>query len=162
MVVLAVLCVCFGVFYHWPLKHLIYPALNIEPNAAIFSGNWDSTLATALIVLGVALGLIIVVVGMLARKARVVPTWTCGEVQDSDEIIIPGTHFYKTVSNMRGLKELYKDQEKGYFDLYDQSGRVGGALTGLLRWMHSGVLPTYLTWVTLGLLIILLTICRIW
>lgn len=161
MIVLAALCVFFGVFYHVPLRLLIYPALGIEPGTAIF-GTWESTLATALIVIGIALGLLILYIGFVAKKVRVVPTWTCGEVQTNEQMIFPGTHFYKTVSSMGGLKQLYGGQEKGYFDPYDQSGKLGLALTNFLRWLHSGVLPMYLTWVTLGLLIILFVVCRIW
>jgi formate hydrogenlyase subunit 3/multisubunit Na+/H+ antiporter MnhD subunit len=161
MVILASLCVFFGVFYHVPLKLFIYPALNIEPGTAIF-GTWNSTLATVLIAIGIALGLLILLVGLLSRKVRTVPTWYCGEVQDNERMIIPGSHFYKTVSSMRGLKQLYTGQEKGYFDPYNQSGRLGLALTEFLRWFHAGVLPMYLTWVTLGLLVILFIVCRIW
>ncbi len=162
MMVLALLCVFFGIFYHVPLKLFIYPALNIESGAGIFSGTWEPVIATALLAIGIALGLLILLVGLLATKVRTVPTWTCGEVQENDQMIIPGTGFYKTVSSMDGLRGLYKGQEKGYFDLYDQGGRLGLALTGFLRWLHSGVLPMYLTWVTLGLLIVLFVICGIW
>jgi hypothetical protein len=144
-----------------PLKLFIYPALNIEPGTAIF-GIWESGLATILIILGIGIGLLILLVGLLSKKVRTVPTWTCGEVQTNEAMTIPGTHFYKTVSSMGGLKQLYTGQEKGYFDLYNQSGRLGLALTELLRWLHSGVLPTYLTWVTLGLLVILFIVCKIW
>jgi formate hydrogenlyase subunit 3/multisubunit Na+/H+ antiporter MnhD subunit len=161
MVVLASLCVFFGIFYHVPLKLFIYPALNIEPGTAIF-GTWESGLATALIIVGVIVALLILAVGWLSRKVRAVPTWYCGEVQDNEAMIIPGTHFYKTVSSMGGLKQLYTGQEKGHFDLYNQSGKLGLALTDFLRWLHSGVLPMYLTWVTLGLLVILFIVCRIW
>jgi formate hydrogenlyase subunit 3/multisubunit Na+/H+ antiporter MnhD subunit len=161
MFILALLCVFLGIFYHVPLRLFIYPALNIEPGTAIF-GTWDSMLATALIVLGIGLGLVILLVGLFARKVRTVPTWTCGEVQDNEQMIIPGTHFYKTVSSMGGLKQLYAGQEKGNFDLYNQGGRLGLALTEFLRWLHSGVLPMYLTWVTLGLLVILFIVCRVW
>lgn len=161
MIVLATLCVIFGVFYHIPLRLFIYPALGIKAGTTIF-GTWESVLATALIAIGIALGLIILLVGLLARKVRIVPTWTCGEVQANDQMIVPGTHFYKTVSAMGGLRQLYASQERGYFDPYDQSGKVGLALTSFLRWLHSGVLPMYLTWVTLGLLIILFVLCRIW
>jgi len=161
MVVLASLCVFFGIFYHVPLKLFIYPALNIEAGTAIF-GTWDSILATALIIAGIILGLLILLVGLLARKLREVPTWTCGEVQTNEQMTVSGTHFYKTVSSMGGFKQLYTGQEKGHFDLYNQSGRVGLALTEFLRWLHSGVLPMYLTWVTLGLLVILFIVCKIW
>jgi len=166
MVVLALLCVIFGVFYYQvPLERFVYPALtalNIETGPGIFSGRWESILATALIIIGIALGLIILLVGLWAKKVRIVPTWTCGEVQPNEQMTIPGTHFYKTVSSMGGLKQFYTGQEKGYFDTYEQSGRLGLALTGFLRWLHSGILPMYLTWVTLGLLVILFILCRIW
>jgi len=160
MVVLAFLCVFFGIFYHIPLKLFIYPALN-TPDNAIF-GTWQSGLATILIIVGIVLGLLVLLVGLLSRKVRTVPTWTCGEVQTNEQMTISGTHFYKTVSSMGGLKQLYIGQEKGYFDSYNQSGRLGLALTGFLRWLHSGVLPMYLTWVTLGLLIVLFVVCKIW
>ena len=161
MIILALLCVLFGVFYKWPLENLIYPALAIEPGTAIF-GTWESGLATILIVVGVLLGLAVWMLGKITQKIRIVPTWTCGEVQSNEEMIVPGTHFYKTVSSMGGLKQLYDGQEKKYFDLYDQSGRVGLSLTNFLRWMHSGVLPVYLTWVTIGLLVVLFVLCDIW
>lgn len=162
MIALASLCVFFGIFYHVPLKMFIYPALNIQPDTATIFGTWDSILATALIVFGIILGLLILLVGLLARKVREVPTWTCGEVQTNEQMTISGTHFYKTVSSMGGLKQLYTGQEKGYFDLYIQSGKAGLALTEFLRWLHSGVLPMYLTWVMLGLLVILFIVCKIW
>ncbi len=160
MVVLAFLCVFFGIFYHLPLKWFIYPALN-TPVDAIF-GTWHSGLATILIIVGIILGLLVLLVGLLSRKVRIVPTWTCGEVQTNEQMTVSGTHFYKTVSSMGGLKRLYTGQEKGYFDTYNQGGRFGLALTGFLRVLHTGILPIYLTWVTLGLLIVLFVICRIW
>ena len=159
MIVLALLCVFFGIFYHVPLKLFIYPALN-TPETAIF-GTWHSALATILIIIGIGLGGLIWVVAKLSRNIRTVPTWTCGEVQNNEDMRIPGTHFYKTVSSMGGLKQLYTGQEKGYFDPYDQSRKCGLTLTAFLRWLHSGVLPMYLTWVTLGLLIIIFIVCEI-
>ena len=161
MVVLASLCVFFGVFYFVPLRWLIYPALDMESGTIIF-GTWESTLATGLLVFGIVVGLLILLVGLLSRKVRIVPTWTCGEVQPNEQMIIPGTGFYKTVSSMGGLRQLYTGQEKGHFDLYNQSGKVGLTLTGFLRWLHSGILPMYLTWVTVGLLAVLFAVCRIW
>ena len=160
MLILALLCVFFGIFYHVPLKLFIYPALGIEPGTAIF-GTWESGLATALIIVGVVFGLLILLIGKFAKNVRIVPTWTCGEAQDNDEMIIPGTHFYKTVSSMKLLKPLYARQEKGDFDLYNQGGRMGLALTNFLKWIHNGVLPIYLTWVAVGLLILLFVVCRI-
>jgi len=159
MMILALLCVFFGIRYDLPLKWFIYPALNIT-DTVIF-GIWDSGLATILIIIGVGLGVLIWLIAKLSKNVRTVPTWTCGEIQNNDDMIIPGTHFYKTVSRMGGLKQLYKGQEKGYFDTYDQSRRCGLSLTNFLRWLHSGMLPMYLTWVTLGLLIIIFVVCKV-
>ena len=144
-----------------PLYGLIYPALGIEPGTAIF-GTWESGLATLLIIVGIVIGVLVLLIGKFSKNVRIVPTWTCGEAQDNDEMIIPGTHFYKTVSSMKLLKPLYTEQEKGKFDLYDQSGKLGLALTNFLKWMHNGILPVYLTWVTVGLLIIMFVVCKVW
>jgi NADH:ubiquinone oxidoreductase subunit 5 (subunit L)/multisubunit Na+/H+ antiporter MnhA subunit len=160
MAVLALLCVVFGVFYYVPLKLFIYPALGIEPGTAIF-GTWMSGIATILLIIGIGLGVLIWLVARLSRNIRIVPTWTCGEVQSNEDMRIPGTHFYKTVSRMGGLKQLYTGQEKGYFDLYNQSGKIGLGLTGFLRRLHSGLLPMYLTWVVVGLLIIIFVVCEV-
>jgi len=162
MIVLAALCVFFGIRYLVPLRAFIYPAANILPGMRVLTGVWESGLATLLLLVGVAIGFILLAVGGLLRKARGVPTWFCGETAENEQMIIPGTHFYKTVSSMGGLRQLYAGQEKGYFDPYNQSSNVGLSLTGLLRWMHSGVLPSYLTWVTFGLLVVLMVVCRIW
>jgi len=162
MLVLASLCVFFGIFYTVPLYQFVLPALGITADPAIFIGAWNSQLATGLLLIGIAVGVGILAVSAFRKKVREVPTWTCGEIQPNDEMIIPGTHFYKTISSMGGLRQMYKGQESGYFDLYNQSGRVGLVLTGMLKWMHSGILPAYLTWVTLGLLIVLFVVCGIW
>jgi formate hydrogenlyase subunit 3/multisubunit Na+/H+ antiporter MnhD subunit len=160
MSILAILCVLFGIFYKVPLKQFIYPALDIDVELPL--SLWNAGLATILVIAGILIGVIIWGIGRFSARIRVVPTWTCGEKMDNDQIIISGTHFYKTVSSINGLKQLYECQEKGYFDLYTQGARAGGAICDLLRWMHSGVLPVYLTWVTIGILAILFAICRIW
>ncbi len=161
MLVLAFLCVFFGIFYSIPILRLIVPALGFPADMEIFFGLWNSQLATALLLVGVGLGVGVLAVAAFARKVREVPTWTCGEVQPNDQMIIPGTHFYKTVSSLNGLRQMYTGQEAGHFDLYNQSGKVGFVVTGMLRWLHSGVLPTYLTWVTIGLLLVLFIVCGI-
>jgi len=62
---------------------------------------------------------------------------------------------------MNGLKQLYVRQENGHFDLYRQAQKPGLGLIKHLQWLHSGILPTYLTWVILGLLVILPPVCGI-
>lgn len=161
MLVLAALCVLFGVLYWIPLGWFIFPALGVAEGQEVLLGSWNSILATGLLLIGIAIGAGVLLMASFAKRVREVPTWTCGEVQANDEMIIPGTHFYKTVSSMGGLRQMYGGQERGYFDVYDQSGKVGLSLTGLLRWLHGGILPVYLTWVTIGLLIVLFIISGI-
>ncbi|MBN2183104.1 MAG: hypothetical protein JW715_14425 [Sedimentisphaerales bacterium] len=164
MAILAALCVIFGIFYSQvPLQKLINPLLPslVGENAEYKLSLWNAGLATVLIAAGIGIGVLIWLIGRLSDKIRIVPTWTCGEIQENDKMIVPGTHFYKTVSSMDGLKQLYTGQSKGYFDIYDQGGRLAMALTGFLRWLHSGMLPMYLTWLTLGLLIVLFVVCGI-
>ncbi|MHC4215263.1 MAG: NADH-quinone oxidoreductase subunit 5 family protein [Planctomycetota bacterium] len=165
MVVLAAICILFGTCYRLPLEKFIYPAMTamgIETEAIGLS-TWETGWATGLIIVGVLIGLGVLFVGAVFKKVRVVPTWTCGEVQTNEEMTIPGTHFYKTVSSMGGLKQFYSGQEKGHFDVYNQSGRFGLGVSRFLRYLHCGILPAYLTWVTIGLLIILFIVCKnIW
>lgn len=162
MGILATLCVFFGVFYHVPLQRFIYPALQMEPGATLLGAQWDALWATVLLLLGVGVAVLVLVAGgLLAKKIRIVHTWTCGERQPNEQMIIPGTHFYKTVSSMEGLRQVYQSQEKGYFDPYLYGAKTGLALTGMLKWLHSGVLSVYLTWVVVGLLLMVIFLCQI-
>jgi NADH:ubiquinone oxidoreductase subunit 5 (subunit L)/multisubunit Na+/H+ antiporter MnhA subunit len=160
MNILAFLCIFFGVFYQVPLKYFIYPALDIEWGSAIV-GSWNSWLAAIYLVIGVIIALLIMLFSR-SSKQRSVPTWTCGEVQSNDEMIVPGTHFYKTISSMSPFKQLYHVQEREGFDLYNHGGKIGLLFSGFLKWMHSGLLPVYLAWTAFGLIVILIVICNIW
>jgi formate hydrogenlyase subunit 3/multisubunit Na+/H+ antiporter MnhD subunit len=161
MSVLAILCILFGVFYNIPLKMFIYPALGITASDTTTFGFWDSILAAAFIAIGIIIGCIVLIISLSKRKVTIVPTWTCGETQPNDDMIIPGTHFYKTISSMKPFKQLYNTQEKGVYDTYNYGKVIGSAFTNFLRWLHSGLLPMYLTWAMLGLLIILIVICKL-
>ena len=160
MNILAFLCIFFGVFYQVPLKYFIYPALDIEWGTAII-GSWNSWLAAIYLIVGVIVALVILRFSR-ASKHRSVPTWTCGEVQSNDEMIIPGTHFYKTISSLSPLKQLYRLQEKEHFDLYNHGGKIGLLFSSFLKWLHSGLLPVYLAWTAFGLIVILIVLCNIW
>ncbi|MDH4202620.1 MAG: proton-conducting transporter membrane subunit [Phycisphaerae bacterium] len=161
MMILAFLCVFFGVFYRIPLKYFIYPALNIERETAIM-GSWNSWLAVIYLLGGVLIALLIVLLSRSLLKQRSVPTWTCGEVQPNDKMIVPGTHFYKTISSLSPFKQLYHLQEKEHFDLYNHGGKIGLLFSGFLKWLHSGLLPVYLVWTAFGLIVILTVLCNIW
>ncbi|MBN1788238.1 MAG: hypothetical protein JW806_07565 [Sedimentisphaerales bacterium] len=161
MMILAALCVIFGILYTLPLKIFIYPALGFKGDLQVL-GFWDSSFATLMLMIGLCVGAVIIAAVSIGKKARKVPTWTCGEIQPNDSMIIPGTAFYKTVSSLEGLKQLYSWQEKEVFDPYTQAGKSGSGLTNMLKWLHNGILPIYMNWVTIGLLVLLFILCEIW
>ncbi|MDH7599767.1 MAG: hypothetical protein QHH07_09070 [Sedimentisphaerales bacterium] len=162
MLVLALLCLGIGIFYPLVASGWIGSALGLpEPTAALI-GTWDSLLGTGLMVLGLSVGLLFIAIGMLGPGLRYAPGWTCGERMPNDRMVIPGTGFYKTISSMPVLRDLYLAQERGQFDLYKIGQAICGGLTGLLRFAHNGVLPFYVTWVVIGLLVVLVALSPGW
>ena len=82
--------------------------------------------------------------------------WVGGNIMDNEEIRIPGTHFYKTVTDeiSPAVSTAFKDGEKGAMDIYNISGHLGGSLVRLLRSLHNGILSTYLSWAVIGLAVL--------
>jgi formate hydrogenlyase subunit 3/multisubunit Na+/H+ antiporter MnhD subunit len=152
MVVLALLCLFFGIFYRYPLAYLV-------PSGTEFTtaptGLWNSTVAAVLIVIGIALGLLIYLIGNIKKSARIVKPFIGGESLKMGSDRVSGTHFYDTVKNMPALKGIYAAQEKGYLDPYSWFAGLGLTITGLLRKLHNGLLPMYLSWSILGSVVLL-------
>jgi formate hydrogenlyase subunit 3/multisubunit Na+/H+ antiporter MnhD subunit len=151
MLLLALLCLGFGVYYPFPVSAFLAPAL-----ASRFSppGVWSSSTASALILLGMAVGLGIYLAGRMMKKARVVPSFTGGEQPDSKTSRVLGTHFYDTIRELPLLRRLYGAQEKGRLDPYVWFGGLGLGLTGLLKRAHNGLLSWYLSWSLAGAVVL--------
>ena len=64
---------------------------------------------------------------------------------------VTGTGFYLTVRNLPFIRGVYGDAERSAFDLYRLSGQMGGHVVSALRGLHTGVVGTYVTWVVVGL-----------
>lgn len=159
---LAFVCLGFGLFYPQVVDGFINPSINLPPLATLVIGRWDSLLGMGLMALGLSVGTGIIAIGMVGARVRHAPTWTCGETIENDRLLVPGTGFYTTIASLPVLKGLYAWQEVGYFDLYRIGQIVCSAVTGLLRFAHSGILPMYVTWAIAGLLVALAVLCRIW
>jgi formate hydrogenlyase subunit 3/multisubunit Na+/H+ antiporter MnhD subunit len=159
MVLLALACLAFGVYYPFPVNVFLIPALG---SGFGFPGVYDSSTASALLLLGVALGLVIYLSGRMMKKARVVPSFTGGETADPRTSRILGTHFYETIRALPLLRRMYASQEDGRLDPYNWFGGLGLRLTGLLRRAHNGLLAMYLSWGLVGAvaLIVLLVVLR--
>jgi NADH:ubiquinone oxidoreductase subunit 5 (subunit L)/multisubunit Na+/H+ antiporter MnhA subunit len=161
MVVLAALCVIFGVFaYPLPLNQMIFPAV-----AADAPGVWWAGLATVLILIGIVVGLIVYVMTMRSGKLRRVETYIGGEkMQDvyvkgeqrgpGRYVEVTGVDFYNTIEQLPVLQRLYALAKAKAFDIYDLCRRGLHYVVLLLRVLHTGVLPTYLRWFVAGLLVV--------
>ncbi len=151
-VFLASLCVIFGVFaYQIPLKMFIFPSLG---GGVEFLGIWNVSLATLLIIVGIAIGMVIYLLGK-AAKIRETAGFVGGEdLRRHLDMRVSGTEFYNTIQEIGILKAIYKLAEKKVFDLYDLSRRVTFVFIRILRYVHNGVLPTYLAWCLLAMIMI--------
>ncbi|MFA4948652.1 MAG: proton-conducting transporter membrane subunit, partial [Candidatus Krumholzibacteriia bacterium] len=98
MVFLSILCVLFGVFAAYPLEKFVIPVVTGGAAARVVSGNiltiptdgfWSPGAATALIVVGVTLGLLIYVFSSRQAYRIEENVWIGGNIMDNDEIRYP-------------------------------------------------------------------------
>jgi formate hydrogenlyase subunit 3/multisubunit Na+/H+ antiporter MnhD subunit len=149
MVILAVLCITFGVFaYSVPLKNLILSAV---PGVS-FLGFWSPGLATLLIIMGIILGLIVYFIGNI-KSVRLDTTYVGGEIIPRDSRV-SGVEFYDTIKDLGTFKTIYGQAEKKLFDIYDWGAKFIFFLIRGLRRIHSGALPMYLFWSLFGMLVL--------
>jgi len=162
MIFLAILCVLFGVFASYPLEKFIIPVVSGGGAVRTVMGNlvtiptdgfWSPGAATALIVVGVILGLLIYAFSSIRAYRIDENVWIGGNIMDNEEIRYPGTQFYRTVTEDLGpgIKTLFQDGEKGAMDGYNFFGKLGDSLVQVLRMLHNGNLSTYLSWIVIGL-----------
>jgi formate hydrogenlyase subunit 3/multisubunit Na+/H+ antiporter MnhD subunit len=162
MIFLAILCVVFGIFAGYPLEKFIIPAVSGGGAVSVVSGNiatiatggfWSPGGATALIVVGVILGLLIYGLTSISVYRIEENPWIGGNIMDNDEIRYPGTQFYRTITEDLGpgIRTLFRDGERGALDGYNFFGKLGDSFVQVLRGLHNGNLSTYLSWIVIGL-----------
>ncbi|MDD4857066.1 MAG: hypothetical protein PHD74_03060, partial [Candidatus Krumholzibacteria bacterium] len=162
MIFLAILCVVFGIFAGYPLEKFIIPAVWDGGAVSVVSGTiatiptggfWSPGAATALIVVGVILGLLIYGLTSISVYRIEENPWIGGNIMDNEEIRYPGTQFYRTITEDLGpgIRTLFQDGEKGALDGYNFFGKLGDSFVQVLRGLHNGNLSTYLSWIVIGL-----------
>ncbi len=154
MVVLAGACVVFGIWaVQVPLQKMIYPAM---PETVQAIGLWQPQLATGLILLAIAAGLVIYLLGT-AVKVRRDDSYVGGaDVSAEPDMRFSAGDFYQTISKeMPVLRRLYVQAEKSWYDFYALGRRLIFYIGGGLRALHSGLLLTYVAWCVLGLVVLL-------
>ena len=161
LVVLASLCVIFGVFaFQIPLGLLIFPVVQVD-----VPGVWWAGLATMLIVGAIVIGLLVYWLTMRGGKLRRVKTYIGGELlQDvyvsgeqtgpERHLEVTGVDFYNTIEQLPVLQRLYTLARAKAFDIYDLFQKGVNYVIKMLRSLHTGVLPTYLRWFVVGLVVV--------
>ncbi len=155
MLVLAGLCVVFGVFaFPIPVRHFLIPSIG----SFSFRGLWMPGGATALILTGIGVGLLIYWAGH-AKSVRRSPAFIGGETLPA-AVRLTGTGFYQTVQDLAGLRQLYAWAEEKFFDLYEQGTRLALWFAGWLQGLHTGILTLYLTWFLFGMVVLVYVLTR--
>jgi NADH:ubiquinone oxidoreductase subunit 5 (subunit L)/multisubunit Na+/H+ antiporter MnhA subunit len=165
LLVLAAMCVGFGIFaYPLPLYQLILPAVP-GGDVLVADGVWWSGLATLLILGSILVGLLVYWLTMRSGKLRRVSTYIGGEqmsdVYVSGEAAGPGRHvevtgvdFYDTIESLPALRRFYRLTRAKVFDIYHLLQKGVMYLVQPLRSAHTGVLPAYMRWFVAGLLVV--------
>ncbi|MDD4182258.1 MAG: proton-conducting transporter membrane subunit [Candidatus Omnitrophica bacterium] len=145
VIILALLCIIFGVFAYSTILKFITQAIG----SFNMVGLWQPVGATALIAISIVIGLI--VFKFSSQKLRVSDTYTGGEeLNPKEEAKIED--FYATISEIPFLKKIYSLAEAKVFDIYEELKRIIFVLSNVLKRLHNGILPTYLTWCLIGIM----------
>jgi NADH:ubiquinone oxidoreductase subunit 5 (subunit L)/multisubunit Na+/H+ antiporter MnhA subunit len=170
VLILALLCVVFGVFAFLPVENFLAPVMEKTvsgaelPNFRFWQagtgttsqqGFWNPGLATAMILLGLVVGVIIYLLGNM--KFREADSFVGGETLPAEDRVTGGG-FYETIREMGFLKRIYTWAEAGYFDIYELGMRASNSVSGILKRMHTGVLNTYILWFLIGLIVFLVVL----
>ncbi|NOQ97679.1 MAG: hypothetical protein GQ561_05905, partial [Calditrichae bacterium] len=158
MIVLAFLCITFGIFASFPIKQFIAPILNLDTagiaqSIHIGTALWNPTLATFLILIGLIIGGIVFYISRI--KVREVETlFIGGENYDIKSEKLMASTFFESIEKTRFLGGFLKESEKGIFDIYNITSDIGLLGVNVLKKLHDGILSTYLAWCIIGLGII--------
>lgn len=150
-ILFAILCIGFGVF----AANLVIPSL-IQPASGhiTFTGIWNSTGVSILIIVSILIGYLIYLWGSL-KKHRRSDSFIGGE-KVQEETSYSSVEFYKTISNFKILAFFYKKAEEKWFDIYELCKKIFLAGNNIFSKAHNGLLPRYIVWYLLGIIILLI------
>ncbi|HNR67419.1 MAG TPA: proton-conducting transporter membrane subunit [bacterium] len=155
--ILAFLCAIFGLFaVALPLKKLIVPVM-VDlgmPEAMQFIGFFHPLLLLGLFAVVFGLGILLY---FLVRTVRYDDVYLGGQPADP-RFRITGSDFYREVREMPVLNKIFAAADKKYCDVYEMGSKGTFAFSGWLQKLHPGLLPLYILYIFLGLLILGLVI----
>jgi formate hydrogenlyase subunit 3/multisubunit Na+/H+ antiporter MnhD subunit len=151
LVTLALFCIGIGVF----ATNIVVPRFFMPVSGEFeFTGFWDSTFVSFLVLVSIILGLLIYL-SLNIKKFRSDDSFIGGE-KIQEQTGYPTPEFYKTITEFRYLAWIYRKAEEKWFDIYDVSKRFVLWLSHQLSDAHTGMLPAYVLWAFAGLIIMLL------
>jgi formate hydrogenlyase subunit 3/multisubunit Na+/H+ antiporter MnhD subunit len=159
IIILPLLCIVFGVFaYRIPLSLFVFPSL---PGGAVaYQGLWAASSVTLLLCAALLIGFLMYLVGTIT-KIRTTKMFVGGEeLKDVPAMRVSGTEFYHTIKDVKPLNIVYDCAEKKWFDIYDVGSKITFGFNSFLRYIHNGILSSYLSWLLLGMMILLLLLIR--
>ena len=151
LLILSLFCIVFGIL----ATNTIVPKVFMPVTGEFqFTGFWNSSLVSLLVLVSIVLGIIIYLATSL-KKFRTEDSFIGGE-KIQEETGYPTPEFYKTISELGFFSWMYKKAEKKWFDIYDISKNFVLWVSHQLSEAHTGVLPAYVIWIFAGLIILLL------
>lgn len=151
MLILALLCIGFGVFS----TRLVVPNLFMPVSGSFeFTGTWASGTVSILVLVSIALGLLIYLLGNM-KNFRTSDSFVGGE-KIQDETSFSTLEFYKSLQEFKWVDLVFRKAKAGAFDLYELSRRFISWLGNIFSRFHTGVLHDYALWVFAGVVILLL------
>lgn len=147
LIVLSSLCILFGFGFLLPVRLF-------EFSTNYFLEKKFDYLIPSLTLIFVSLifGFIIYSI-FYSIKERKVGTFVGGEL-GKKEMEMSGTEFYKTIEKVPFFSKMYSGAKQKIFDLYEDAKRVVFYIGEGIRKTHTGVLPTYLTWILFGCILL--------
>jgi formate hydrogenlyase subunit 3/multisubunit Na+/H+ antiporter MnhD subunit len=151
LVVLALVCIFTGVF----ATGFLVPRLFMPVSGLFtFTGFWNSSLVSLLVLISIILGIILYMISGL-KRFRTEDSFIGGE-KIQDETGFSTSEFYKTITEFPAFSWIYKKAEEGWFDIYDLSKKSVLWISHEFSEAHTGVLTGYVIWVFAGLIIMLM------
>ena len=151
MLLLALACIVFGVF----ATGQVVPRMLMPVTGSFeFTGIWASSTVGILVLVSIALGLVIYLIGNI-KNFRTSDSFVGGESLQ-EELSYSTPEFYKSFQEFRWLGFMYRKAKEKWFDLYELVRKGCIWIGGLFSRAHTGILHDYTLWVFAGLVILLL------
>ena len=151
MLILALACAGFGVF---ATKQVIPRLLMPVTGSFEYTGLWNSSMVSILVLVSIGLGILIYLLGNM-KNMRTSDSFLGGESRQ-EEASFATPEFYKSFQEFKWLSFMYRNAKERWFDLYDLIRKACSWLGGLFSRAHTGILHDYTLWVFAGLVILLL------